>query len=87
MVFEQNIKDTALLLDDQPMLTKIYSGKFVAKEVKYHNSCRKAYINSAGRVKQSGEKSDSEPYQNLRKANSKAFQNIAQYVARNIVEK
>ena len=86
LVAEQNIKDAALLLDDQPMLTKISSGNFVAKEVKYHHSCRKAYINFAERVKQSGEKSDSEPYQKLWKAHSKAFQNIAQYVARNIVE-
>lgn len=47
---KKRIKDATTILGDSAMLAKIGSINFVAKEVKYHNSCRKAYINAAHRI-------------------------------------
>ena len=47
---EINIKDAAKKLDDYVILAKFGDINFVSKEVKYHHSCRKAYINKADRT-------------------------------------
>ena len=45
----ENIKAAAQALDDAPMLTKLAGLDLKAKEVKYHHSCRKVYLQRAQR--------------------------------------
>ena len=44
---EESIKQAAHLTEDHSMIAKVGNIDFVAKEVKYHHSCRKAYLNAA----------------------------------------
>lgn len=43
-----SIRDAAATLGDHDMLAQIAGVDFIAKEIKYHHSCRKAYLNKAG---------------------------------------
>ena len=47
---ERSIKEAANALHDDIMLAKTAGIDFVAKEVKYHHSCKSLYLKSAGRV-------------------------------------
>ena len=71
------------------MITKIGDVDFVAKEVKYHHSCRKTYLNKAERLKQqsvnSEEKKDSE-YHKIRLAHDKAFSDTVEYIQEAVVD-
>ena len=44
---QERIKHAAQVMKDNALLAKIGDIDFVAKEVKYHHSCRKSYLNSA----------------------------------------
>ena len=86
---EERIKEAANILEDHEMITKIGDIDFVAKEVKYHHSCRKTYLNRAERTKQqsvnSEEKKDSE-YHKLRLAHERAFSDIIAYIQDAVVD-
>ncbi|MCG7875152.1 MAG: hypothetical protein N0C90_02335 [Candidatus Thiodiazotropha endolucinida] len=87
---ESTIKDAARILDDQEMITKIGSVDFVAKEVKYHHTCRKNYVNRAERKKQSiisGEEGEETEYRKLRAAHDKSFCDISEYVQEIVLDK
>ena len=83
-VAEEAIKKAALLQNDTVLLTKIADIDFIAKEVKYHHACRKAYLNKAQRTQEKEcEKSD---LQEARETHQKAFGYLADYVKLNILE-
>lgn len=44
---EDSIVENAQLLEDFQLLRKVAGVDFIAKEVKYHNSCRLGYLNEA----------------------------------------
>ena len=44
---EKNIKDAANALCDTQLLVKIGNIEFSAKEVKYHNDCKRSYLHKA----------------------------------------
>ena len=44
---ELRVKEATELLDDRIMLAKIGSVGFYSKEVKYHNECKRDYLNKA----------------------------------------
>ncbi|KAH3834053.1 hypothetical protein DPMN_107371 [Dreissena polymorpha] len=46
---EENIKQAAQVLHDQEMMAKVGSVDFIARQVRYHHSCRKQYINKSDR--------------------------------------
>ena len=46
----KNVKEAAKTLKDEPMLVKLGELDFIAKEVKYHHSCRNSYCKRAERV-------------------------------------
>lgn len=45
----ENIKEAASILNDYRMLSKIADLELIAKEVKYHHSCRHKYLKQAQR--------------------------------------
>ena len=71
------------------MVTKIGDIDFVAKEVKYHHSCQKSYLNRAERLKHQmvniEEKKGSE-YQKLRSAHDRAFSDIIGYIQEAVLD-
>ena len=81
---EKRIKDAAVILQDDMMLAKICDIHFSAKEVKYHHSCRKSYINSADRV-ESTTKSTSE-YAVLRGVHEDCFSVLSEYIKSSVIE-
>ena len=86
---EERIKEAACILEDHGMMTEIGDVDFVAKEVKYHHSCRKIYLNKAERIKQQSlnreEKKDSE-YHKLRSAHDRAFADIIGYTQEAVID-
>ena len=48
---ETNIKKSAETLNDSTMIAKVGQVDFVAKEVKYHHTCRRKYLNDADAYK------------------------------------
>ena len=44
---ENSVKEAARALNDGPMLAKIGDINFHSKEVKYHNECKRDYMNKA----------------------------------------
>ena len=85
---EININQAASVLNDNEMTTKIGSIDFVAKEVRYHHTCRKAYINRADNVQISDGKvkPNTEPDCKIfQRAHEIAFDEIKTYVQTNLI--
>ena len=83
---EINVRNTAIALNDQPLLLQIGNYQhgegpdFVAKEVKYHHSCRKNYINSTRTNKK-----NEDNHMSIIKV--KAINYIKEYIQTNIIGK
>ena len=79
---EHSVKEAATILQDTDLLAKIGEVDFIAKEVKYHHTCRKQYLNRAQR----STKPVTE-YGKSREIHASAFVTLADYVKENIVGK
>ena len=66
-------------MKDNGLLAKIGDNDFVLKEVRYHHSCRKSYLNSAGRT-QSNNPSK------LLKLHDTAFSELCNYIDTSVVQ-
>ena len=77
--FADTIQSSARKLNDWTMLTKTGDIDFVAKEVKYHLSCRRSYVKKADAIT-SDPATSSLPDDSSRTAHKKAFIEIADYV-------
>jgi hypothetical protein len=53
-----SIKKAANILKDEPMLVKLGDLDLIAKEVKYHHSCRNSYYKKAERIQKKTDGSD-----------------------------
>ncbi len=78
----ENIRKAALALNDDVMLAKIAGVDFFAKEVKYHHSCRKAYLNRAQRADLSKCKQKSAKTSR----HDEAFEGLKSYICVTLVE-
>ena len=81
---ETKIKDAAKVLHDDRLLLEVGDIDFVAKEVKYHHTCRKAYLNEA---KCHMYKPEPSSYQLLRDIHEKGFQTLCEHVTKSIIQK
>ena len=79
---EMSIKEAAVALKDDAMLAKFGNINFCTKEVKYHHSCRSAYLKSADRVRQR-DRPDSSDW---KKSTTVAFQNLCMYISSSVIE-
>ena len=80
---QESIKNAAVLLEDEPMMRKILNIDFVAQGVKYHMSCRSAYILKAKRKQEKdniGNNSGTSPQKD-----SVALEKIRKYVQENVI--
>ena len=59
---------------------------FVAKEVEYHHSCRKSYINKADRLQNHSTK-EPNGYNDTRELQQVAFHNISEYIQEYVIDK
>ena len=75
---EKAIKDAAVRLEDSCLLAKIGNIDFIAKEVKYHHSCRKIYLQKSQRVQVSAE--DKSDYSESRDNHLRAFFILTDYL-------
>ena len=82
---EKCIKDAATNLEDSKLLAEIGDVDFVAKEVKYHHSCRKLYLNKAMR-EQSAQDNPSD-YSKDRILHTKAFSYLENYINVSVIQK
>ncbi len=69
------IKATAEKINDFKLLAKISDVSFCAKEIKYHHTCRKEYLNKVQSSKSTSEKAEKQY------AHDKAFRAIVDYVS------
>jgi len=83
---EKSIKDAATILQDSVMLAKFGDINFHAKEVKYHHTCHKNYINKSKR-QQSALAGNKTEYGVIRNAHAKAFAILSDYVKEYIIDK
>jgi hypothetical protein len=86
-----NIREYAVKKNDYVLLGKIEGMDLLAREARYHESCRKTYVRNDERIhhrsedsKQDGEGS-SDNVKEQRAAYEAAFQHLCQYVTLNIV--
>ena len=79
---QSTVTKSAETLEDEALLTKIRGVDFVAKEVKYHNSCRRAYNRKAERK----DKKPTAPSDTEYVAHEKAFYLLRQHIDSTIVE-
>lgn len=73
----EKIKEAAEILNDKEMITKISNVDFVAKEVKYHHSCRKNYLNTSARSFVPRTASD---IGHVRQVHENAFSSVCDYI-------
>ena len=76
---EVKIKEAAVKLQDNVLLAKISGQDLIAKEVKFHHSCRKAYLNKAQRPETNKEKTPQVSHQ-------VAFEIVKSYVKQTLVD-
>ena len=70
------MKEAATILQDIRLLAKIANVDFIAKEVKYHHSCRKAYLSRAERTRSSTK--EMTDYATKRETHDQAFIKLEQ---------
>ena len=83
---EQAIKNAATKIQDTCLLAKICHVDFVAKEVKYHHTCRKQYINKANRVQSTEHDKDKSVYGDLREGHNRPFLTLSKYISENVLK-
>lgn len=81
----QKLKDAIVALNDQHLLAIVGDVDIFAKEVRYHHSCRRAYISKADRSRDHGNKTKSD-YQEARDIHQNAFQKLVDYVQSSVIE-
>ena len=74
-----SIKKAANILKDEPMLVKLGDLDLIAKEVKYHHSCRNSYYKKAERIQKKTDGSDK-----LR-AHRLAFENLKLHIEQTLI--
>ena len=79
---EQSIRNAVEILHDELILAKIAGIDMKAKEVKYHHSCRKAYLNKA----KIAETNESKVKSQRSSTHEKAFDLLKLHIAENIIE-
>ena len=77
---ELRVKEAAEVLLDKTMLTKIGSIDFHTKEVKYHNECKRDYLNKARAALNSEKKLPANT------AHEKAFQDLCAYIQSSVID-
>ena len=69
---QRNIKEAAQVLNDNDMLVKIGNVGFHSKEIKYHDGCKRRYLND---MKDELKKANAPPAED-KQVNSAALKNI-----------
>ena len=77
---ENRIREAAKLLGDDEILAKISGIDLIAKELKFHHSCRCSNLSAATRVKKTGQQSSSQ-----QKPDKRAMTELIEYVKTNII--
>lgn len=77
---EFKVKEAAEVLEDRKMMAKIGSIGFHSKEVKYHNECKRDYLNKA--------RAASKPEKRLpvNTCHEKAFQHLSAYIVSSVID-
>ena len=73
------IKDAAYTLEDQLFIAKFGDVDFIAKEVKYHHSCRKTYLNRVDRI-HTGTSQEKSEQTEAREIHNKTFETLTGYI-------
>ena len=79
---EMSIKAAATRLNDSLLLSKITNTDFVAKEVRYHHSCRRNYLHKASLE----EPAMSDENVDNRALHAQAFEKLAEYISNSVIE-
>jgi len=78
------IQDAARRLNDQNMLSKTFGTDLIAKEAKYHHSCKSAYLMSANRAA-SKEQAGGDEKDSSSSRKCVALDNIYAYIERSVI--
>jgi hypothetical protein len=77
-IASKSIFDAAIILDDDNVLSKIAGIDMIAKEVKHHHSCRRAYMNRA-------KKGSNESCQSRVTSHDRAFSQLRAHIVNNLI--
>ena len=81
---QEKIRYAAIVLKDEVLLLKIGNVDFIAKEVKYHHSCRKDYLNEAERQEKTHRDSEHAQLCDLHEI---AFKRLYEHISTFIIQK
>ncbi len=84
--FQEGVLKDALDVEDAVLLRKIHNIDFVAKEVRYHNSCRLELINKAKAINKQKENEKKVFYGREKKIRKSALNATVSFVEDNILE-
>uniref|UniRef100_UPI00358F9BFB uncharacterized protein isoform X2 n=1 Tax=Myxine glutinosa TaxID=7769 RepID=UPI00358F9BFB len=76
----QKIQEAAELLQDEAILSKVIGVDLVAKEAKYHHTCKSAFVLAASRTSNTDQKTDDIPQKK-----TIAVRNIHEYVEKSVI--
>jgi len=79
---EKNIKQAAQVFNDNDMLVKIGNVAFHSKEVKYHDVCKRRYLNN---MRDELKKANSPPAEE-KQVNSAALKNIFMFIESSVID-
>ena len=74
------IRTAAVALEDDSMITKLAGVDFIAKEVKYHHSCRRTYLRRAERLAEDSKRSETS------KLHEDAYETLKMYITNTLVD-
>ena len=85
---QDNIPDTAKLLDDRKLLTRIANVSFSSKEVKYHNVCRLQYIRNASKLETNKVKDQTNcsDWHIARISHNKSFDSLKEIIQKSVMD-
>ena len=81
---EENIKDAANILHDRLMLVKLGNVGFHSKESKYHNICKRDYLNRARSAVTEQMKSEAKTHE--RNLQEMAFERFVSYIQSSVID-
>lgn len=81
---QETIKDSANILEDVEFLAKYESLDFIAKEAKYHESCKKNYIARSERIRKTSSAKKTELAEE-RNVHADAFKLLSEYISSFII--
>lgn len=79
----QSIQEAAIIVDDSNILSKVSGVDLVAKEARYHHSCKSAFLMTASRISSSRKKQRAS--EETRVSSNSAVQDIYGYVKQYII--